>query len=203
MTISDYDQHLIQKCVDAELTSQEQLQLIERLQHVDNGWKQLACGFLEDRALREMLADPDRLQQVSPAENLGTTRRSTDGNTVRPAHTVTQPRTSKGIPTWWSHPLVTVGLCIALAFTGGQLMSGSNSGDHWFDLLGSQPEQAADDLPRAVTVNVPGRDPFTVPIVSPEVLSTPVYADTNSGRKMKYIGVRMPDGRLVLVPVTP
>ncbi len=196
MRMSERDEHLIQKCVDAELTRQEQLQLIERLQHVDNGWKQLACGFLEDRALREMLADPDQLQQTVPAQNSVTA--------TRPAPAALQQGTSRGIPAWWSHPIVTLGLCLALAFTGGQLMSGSSSGDSWFaDLLGSQPDHPADDLPRAVTVNVPGRDPFTVPIVSPEMFSQPLYSEADSGSKMKYMGVRMPNGRLILVPVTP
>ncbi|GEM_PF-421971 len=46
------DELQIQRCVDQELSPAETRSLLHRLDSLNNGWKHLACGLLEDRNFR-------------------------------------------------------------------------------------------------------------------------------------------------------
>ena len=121
MLTNEHDELLIQRCVDNELSPAETRQLLRRLELLDYGWKQLACGFLEDRCLQtaflqqrspnadvEMVAQHE-VPRISRTEQLSATRGSRR-STVR--H-------------WWSHPMTSLVLSTAIAFVGGILIHDS------------------------------------------------------------------------------
>lgn len=55
LCISEFDERLIQRCLDDELTSKETRQLLSRLDSVPDGWKTLACGFVEERLFKKAI----------------------------------------------------------------------------------------------------------------------------------------------------
>lgn len=172
MSMSEQDEILIQKCVDAELSENEEQRLVARLDQVDNGWKQLACGFLEDRALRGLFGNPEADVFEEPVE--------------RPAPPMPSSplRKQQILASWWSHPIVTVGLCLALAFTAGQLINTNSSGNTGLietalaDLF-SRGDSSEKAVPAAVAQAV---------------------ADGNFENVM-FRTFSLPDGRLLVIPV--
>ena len=121
MLTNEHDELLIQRCVDNELSPAETQQLLRRLESLDCGWKQLACGFLEDRCLQSSFSrrlpanvDLDPVAQhvvpkVARSEQLPAIH-SSRRSTVRQ---------------WWSHPMTSLVLSTAIAFVGGMLIHDS------------------------------------------------------------------------------
>ena len=55
-TITSADELLIQRCLDNELSPASTRQLMSRLDMVTDGWKTLACGFLEERLYKHAIS---------------------------------------------------------------------------------------------------------------------------------------------------
>ena len=55
-TITAADELLIQRCLDNELSTTATRQLMTRLDAIDDGWKTLACGFLEERLYKQAIS---------------------------------------------------------------------------------------------------------------------------------------------------
>lgn len=113
MLINERDERLIQKCVDEELSSEETRALLKRLDSLDNGWKFLACGLLEDRNLRRSLrlSDADAVASLPPV---------VPPRNLRPVGAAATARSN--VRHWWSHPMTSMALCAAIAFVGGILI---------------------------------------------------------------------------------
>lgn len=121
MQTSEHDELLIQRCVDNELSPAETQQLLRRLESLDCGWKQLACGFLEDRSLQTAFshrqssnADVDMVAQHAVPRDSRT----------EPLSTIHGSRRST-VRHWWSHPMTSLVLSTAIAFVGGMLIHDS------------------------------------------------------------------------------
>ncbi|MEZ6042860.1 MAG: hypothetical protein R3C20_20355 [Planctomycetaceae bacterium] len=144
---------MIQRCVDDELTSAETREMMSRLESVPQGWKTLACGFLEDRlfqhAIRgrkppESSTDPGarlsglilsrdasgqrnlpNLSPSRPAESNNHSNVDAGGSVDATGGISTFPSQSRLRQTarhWWSHPIVSLSLCGAIAFVTGLLV---------------------------------------------------------------------------------
>ena len=57
---TEEDDRLIQRCVDNELTTAERHELMKRLDQIPEGWKQLACTYLEEQLFASAALDADR-----------------------------------------------------------------------------------------------------------------------------------------------
>jgi hypothetical protein len=149
MLMRENDELRIQKCVDDELSSQETSELLRRLDGITNGWRTLACGLLEDRRIRGILAPrTDLTTTLMPAEHKPSglssavpTRKeqaTLKDQATRPdaapsplvAKGKNEPRVNKlddVVRNWWSHPVTSLTLCAAIAFVGGLLIPDLNT----------------------------------------------------------------------------
>ncbi len=90
---------LMQRAADGELTPAQRHELMEAAETQPDGWKQLACTFLED----QLVGQTFRRGSVAAAE---------------PEESVVTPlKTRKGF--WYQHPALTTAVTICLAFTLG------------------------------------------------------------------------------------
>jgi len=172
MLIGERDEMLIQRCVDEELSWEEIRSLLSRLDAIDNGWKSLACGLLEDRRLRRSLrfaenAAPSVVPDVSSLSD-------------RPVVS-TESSARRNVQHWWSHPLTSMALCAAIAFVGGVLIP---------DL---RPDDPLNVAATALSGNLPGR------ISGNSVLSSasPMMDSGATSYRLQMT----PDGRTIDVPV--
>lgn len=99
--MNERDAVLIQKCVDDEVTTGERRELMARLDEIPDGWKTLACSYMEDQlfsqAIRhEVLSDSDIPPLLSEAAKK---------------------------PHWFYHPIMSLALSAGIAFLGGILIS--------------------------------------------------------------------------------
>ncbi|MEQ9409471.1 MAG: hypothetical protein RIK87_17170 [Fuerstiella sp.] len=100
--MTDRDELMIQKCVDNELAADERRQLMERLDQINDGWKTLACAYLEDQLLAGAVCADSR---------------------PRVATTVTDTSAQKR-QAWFHHPLTSLALAACVAFLSGVIISG-------------------------------------------------------------------------------
>lgn len=70
MRITEHDELLIQRCLDDELSGEETRALMYRLNQLNDGWKLLACGFLQERAIDKHLRSFDG--PVTAGDHVGT-----------------------------------------------------------------------------------------------------------------------------------
>lgn len=90
---------LMQRAADGELTPAQRHELMEAAEAQTDGWKQLACTFLEEQLVRQNFQQNPMTADV-------------------PEETVVQPlKTPKGF--WYHHPALTTAVTICLAFVLG------------------------------------------------------------------------------------
>lgn len=142
MLMRESDELKIQKCVDNELSTQETSELLRRLDSIDNGWRTLACGLLEDRRIRTILPSGRNLantvvptQQRSPEISTASPERDEQSTLVDRenrtflANAKREPQVIKlndVVRGWWSHPVTSLTLCAAIAFVVGLLIPDLN-----------------------------------------------------------------------------
>ncbi len=100
---ADRNEILIQRCVDNELSAAERRELIQQLDNSDDGWKELACAFMEDRMFANAIRD-------EPSA------------TVAPPDSLTLPKPEQKSH-WFHHPMMSLILSAGVAFLGGVLVS--------------------------------------------------------------------------------
>lgn len=103
---TEEDDRLIQRCVDNELSREQRQRLLKRLDELPDGWKTLACSFLED----QLYGNAVREQQSISAAPL-----------------VQQPKPIAGHSdrrNWFYHPVTSLALTLCVAFLSGMLISG-------------------------------------------------------------------------------
>ncbi|MEO2013685.1 MAG: hypothetical protein ABGZ53_04880 [Fuerstiella sp.] len=101
--MTDHDELLLQRCVDGEISANQRAELIQRLDANPDGWKVLACSFMEDQLVASGVAHSvtnDRADSRDP-----------------------QLLRKKEKPHWFHHPLMSVTLSVCVAFLGGVLIS--------------------------------------------------------------------------------
>jgi hypothetical protein len=119
MLINEQDEMLIQRCVDDELSPMETRRLLQRLDAVQDGWKFLASGLLEDRQFRRVFSGDDRRGDIVRAGGLS--EQSTVKDKAPPS--AERVATARSVARhWWSHPVTSLTLCAAIAFVGGMLL---------------------------------------------------------------------------------
>ncbi len=141
------DELQIQRCVDQELSPAETRALLQSLDGLNNGWKQLACGLLEDRNFRTAINAAADLRRfgipVTAARDADTATgsgastetfqsrasRTMPAEETRPSTASQEPpvpsrgRSAKDVARrWWSHPVTSLTLCAAIAFVSGLLI---------------------------------------------------------------------------------
>lgn len=100
--MTDRDEMLMQRCVDGESTPQERRELMERLDHASDGWKQLACSFMEEQLFANAVCDDE-------------------------VRSVTHPESSEKLQQqrhWFHHPMMSLALSVCVAFMAGLLVRG-------------------------------------------------------------------------------
>jgi hypothetical protein len=125
--LSQQDELLIQRCIDNELSTEQRRRLMERLESTPDGWKVLACGFLEDQSFENAIGD--ELREIPLIR-----RQPPAATTEHRAH-------------WFHHPLMSFTLIACIAFLVGVLVPSN---------LGFYPaanQQTADRTPITVDGN--------------------------------------------------
>lgn len=139
MLMNEADELLIQRCLDDELSPEETRQLLTRLNGISDGWKHLACGFLEERLLARGIrgrdaagsaADVRSLTQASPAVPTAAQQLRPQLSQSPTEQTFVSPdqRRLQQMGYWWSHPVTSLSLCAAIAFVAGLLIRGQYPG---------------------------------------------------------------------------
>lgn len=113
---------LIQKCVDGELSPEETRAFLQQLDSQATGWKQLACGLLEDRNFSRAIgrsgavaSEPSPRKPVRvPAETYQSQHQAVQSNS--------KASSANRLRAWYAHPLTSLSLCAAIAFVGGLLI---------------------------------------------------------------------------------
>jgi len=129
MMKSDLDERLIQRVIDNECSVEERHQLMKHLDDCPDGWKVLACGFLEDQLFGSAAASPSRVPVL-----------------VRP--TEPKPIAKSG---WLSHPTTTKVLAACVMFLLGvvvsrQWVSPDLSGDSPTNMVSNKPDYDDSDF---------------------------------------------------------
>ena len=101
--LSQHDEILIQRCVDNECTAEERRQLIARLDELPDGWKSLACTYMEE--------------QLFAAACIADSRAGA-------AAVVTAEPPALPKPHWFHRPAVSMVLTACVMFLIGVLVSG-------------------------------------------------------------------------------
>ncbi len=117
MHMNEQSERQIQRCIDGELSAAESRLLLSRLDEIDDGWKTLACGFLEDRLFRKSIVGGTK---STPADRTATLEPVAVGS----RELQDQRKVHRH---WFNHPLTSVALCAAIAFVSGMLMPRSPS----------------------------------------------------------------------------
>ena len=98
---SNRTEFLMQRCVDNELNVTERRELFDRMDEYNDGWKELACSFMED----QMFAGAVRKDSIA----------------VAPPTAVMKAAEKK--QHWFHHPMMSLALSACVAFLGGVLIS--------------------------------------------------------------------------------
>ena len=99
--MNERDEILIQRCVDGELSSEQRHELLQRMDEAD-GWKDLACCYMEDQLFAVASTD-HTAASVSPADY------KTD--------------TAERRKHWFHHPAMSVALTACVAFLLGLVIN--------------------------------------------------------------------------------
>ena len=99
--MNERDEILIQRCVDGELSSDQRRELLQRMEDTD-GWKELACTYIEDQLFAVAGSD-----QPSAA--------------VSPAAMKPEPAARRRH--WFHHPAMSVALTACVAFLLGLVIN--------------------------------------------------------------------------------
>lgn len=214
--LTNRDEILIQRCVDGELNHDERRELLARMDQLPEGWRTLACTFMEE----QLFADAaNESLQASP---------SPAANRQRPA----APSSRK--QTWFASPVTTLVLSLCVAFLGGLLASG-----RFRDAQNASPvfaentttDKAARDTvspnaaPRAATTVANAPYKMRVEPVGAEPVELPVFADADAFLKqleeyrrreygnaemrsvpqndgdLQFMRITTPDGKVIVLPV--
>jgi hypothetical protein len=204
MNLTSRTEMLIQRCIDDELSAADTQRLLQELNEITDGWKCLACGLLEDRQLRKVL--PTEISSSLPVVEDSSVPAKVALRSPLAARHVAAPARR-----WWSHPLTSVSLCLAIAFLVGLLLSEQQSPV----ILQSETQPAISSPPPALPVGQAGNltlewpqgRQFNVPIY-PEYEQLLKAEPNHPFRKMLEAGgpsrlLMVPDGngRTILVPM--
>ncbi len=109
MTSAERLDLLMQRAVDEELSPAQRHELLDRLAECPDGWKRLACSFLEDQLVASGIRQSGTRRSADPC----------DEPTVQPL------RTPRGF--WYQHPALSTAISICLAFLLGLAVSGTDA----------------------------------------------------------------------------
>lgn len=101
--LSPRDEILIQRCVDNECSTAERRELLDRLEQIDDGWKALACTYMEE----QLFAAACNKAPVTQADSLV------------PAGEIRTARTH-----WFHHPALSMVLTACVVFLLGVIGAG-------------------------------------------------------------------------------
>ena len=157
-------QRRIQRCIDDELSLRETRELLFQLDSVSDGWKTLACGLLEDRNFHRAMTTTSGLQQAAIRSSRPDSSVAAGGvESFRGPLREIARRT-------WSHPLVSLTLCAAIAFVSGLLIPDwTRSGVSARIAAQARPVISPADSSRDQSYFLelqPGQRPVEVPVVS-------------------------------------
>ena len=96
MTVSERLELLMQRAADGELSVDQRHELMELVECQPNGWKQLACAFLEEQLVGQSMRQAPPVSPPPENSLVGPVRRSTGF--------------------WYHHPNLTTAVTICLAF---------------------------------------------------------------------------------------
>ena len=105
--LTNRDEILIQRCVDGELDHGERRELLSRMDQLPEGWKTLACTFMEEQLFADAANESLQTSAPSPAASR------------QPSATTAARKQS-----WFASPITTLVLSLCVAFLGGLLASG-------------------------------------------------------------------------------
>jgi hypothetical protein len=217
MLMGERDEMLIQKCVDEELCWEETRSLLCRLDSLDNGWKTLACGLLEDRNLRRSL----RLRDGAAASLIP----EVPTHAVQPVATVASTARLSA-QHWWSHPLTSMALCAAIAFVGGILIPDFRHGESLNIASTGKPGSLPTRLPgnsvqHAVSAADSGEMSYRLQMTpGGQLIDVPVYRQPNDlyrqdrnnplfshvgngeGGQVQFLLVPVEENRSLVIPVS-
>ena len=208
---------LIQRCVDNECSPTERRELMERLDQTEDGWKTLACTYMEEQLFATACREEFRPAAAAAAEPV-------------PA---AQPQSGH----WFHHPAISMVLTACVVFLLGVIGAGEyqrrNSGDTTgqgavaaTDAAGSGPQDSPVPPPESMASRTVSNQPGSawletdgtvqgkLPVYSnvPEFMSsferfrqqTDQWTESMGSRaprsRIRYIQVQMGD-ELLLVPV--
>jgi hypothetical protein len=117
--LNEQQELLIQRCVDDELSVDDARLLISGMDEIDDGWKSLACGLLEDRLLTKSIRD---ISQTNSSFDHADAAYKTLPQIA--STSAANRRVNRG---WFAHPVTSLTLCAAIAFVSGLLIPHSPS----------------------------------------------------------------------------
>ena len=136
MTVSERLELLMQRAADGELSVDQRHELMELVEYQPNGWKQLACTFLEEQLVGQSIR---QTPPVSPP----------------PKNLLVEPvRRPTGF--WYHHPSLTTAVTICLAFGLGLTVPWE--GDSSIDRVNSVPLATDPVLTDQVNADLPQQD---------------------------------------------
>jgi hypothetical protein len=101
--MTEHDELLLQRCVDGEISAEQRAELIQQLDAGPDGWKVLACSYMEDQLVARGIARSETTVHVDTPEP--------------------QLLRQSEKPHWFHHPLMSAALSACVAFLGGVLIS--------------------------------------------------------------------------------
>lgn len=218
--LTERDEILIQRCVDGELRSNDRQELLARLDSLPDGWKTLACTYIEEQLFAD--AARDSLQTARP----------------QPSNTSQSLVQANRSQWWFASPVTTLVLSLCVAFLGGLLLSGRfdqsaassiaatdvNQPNSLSESTRSTPIQPASPATSATTVSTGPEYSMRVEPVGADPVELPVFADIDSflerfneyqrrrlqaqnaaasskPNDIQFVRMQLSDGRIILVPV--
>jgi hypothetical protein len=208
MNLTSRTELLIQRCVDDELSAADTRHLLQELDSVTGGWKSLACSLLEDRQLRKAIRSASAPTVSSAVEPAAAPAALPPGVNAKPS---LAPAPAGQLRRWWSHPLTSLSLCVAIAFLAGMLLSDRPG----MPVADSASLPAPIITPPAttpaqfgsVTLQLPQGDQAQVPVYSDfkgllqSERNHPFLQTPNGDGSLKVLVVPDGNGRTILVPM--
>ncbi|MEY3459645.1 MAG: hypothetical protein RL215_2802 [Planctomycetota bacterium] len=204
MNLTSHTELLIQRCVDDELSAADSRRLLQELDSVTGGWKCLACGLLEDRLLRKAIRSASAPTESSAAAPVALPPGINAKSALAPAPT-------GQLRHWWSHPLTSLSLCVAIAFLAGMLLSDrprmpvADSASLPAPII--KPPATTPAQFGSVTLQLPQGDQAQVPVYSDfngllqSERNHPFLQTPNGNGSLKVLVVPDGNGRTILVPM--
>ncbi|MEO1979865.1 MAG: hypothetical protein ABGZ24_05065 [Fuerstiella sp.] len=210
--MTDHDELLLQRCVDGEISANQRAELIQRLDANPDGWKVLACSFMEDQLVASGIAHS-----------------VTHEHAVSPVPQLLQ---KKEKPHWFHHPLMSVTLSVCVAFLGGVLISremSSGVDPQHANAVASPSNQTSESGEGGVSASLVAAQPdyhMRLEADGETSRDLPVYDDTtrfvseferylqqvrqslrddaqvldSPGSRIQWIQLRLDDGRTIMIP---